>query len=67
MFYLLRARLPQPLVNQPVFDLDGNFLGTPDLLDPEAGLVTEFDGIGHREREQHRDDNIREENSRSST
>lgn len=61
VFYLLRARLPQPLVNRPVFDLDGRFLGTPDLFDPEAGLATEFDGKYHRERDQHRADNIREE------
>jgi hypothetical protein len=61
MFYVLRARLPRPLVNRPVFDLDGRFLGTPDLFDPDAGLATEFDGQDHRERQQHRDDNIREE------
>ena len=61
MFYLLRARLPQPLVNVPVFDLSGNFLGIPDLFDPEAGLATEFDGQDHRRRDQHRADNIREE------
>ena len=61
MFYLVRAGLPRPLVNRPVFDLEENFLGRPDLLDPEAGLATEFDGKGHREREQHRSDNIREE------
>ena len=61
MFFMLRARLPRPLVNRPVFDLDGHFLGIPDLLDPEAGLVTEFDGRDHRERIQQRDDNIREE------
>ena len=61
MFCLLQARLPRPLVNRPVFDLNENFLGTPDLFDPEAGLATEFDGKDHRKREQHRDDNIREE------
>jgi hypothetical protein len=48
-------------VNRPVFDLEENFLGRPDLFDPEAGLATEFDGKGHREREQHRSDNVREE------
>jgi hypothetical protein len=61
MFYRLRARLPRPLVNRPVFDLDGNFLGIPDLFDPEAGLVTEFDGQDHRRRRQHQADNLREE------
>jgi hypothetical protein len=61
MFAMLRAGLPRPLVNQPVFDLGGNFLGIPDLLDPEAGLVLEFDGQDHRRRRQHQADNIREE------
>jgi hypothetical protein len=61
MFYLLRACLPPPLVNRPVFDLDGKFLGIPDLLDPEAGFACEFDGQAHRQRRQHRNDNVREE------
>lgn len=49
MFYQRQAGLPRPLVNRPVFDLDDNFLGTPDLFDPDAGLATEFDGKDHRE------------------
>ena len=59
--FVLELGLPEPLVNVPVFDLDGNFLGAPDLLDLEAGLAIEFDGAGHRERKQHRADNVREE------
>ena len=54
-------RPPRLQVNQPVFDLEENFLGIPDLLDPEAGLVLEFDGQDHRLRRQHRADNLREE------
>lgn len=61
MFYMLQAGLPRPLVNQPLFDLTGRLLGIPDLFDPEAGLVTEFDGQDHRRRRQHRADNWREE------
>ena len=61
MFYVLRAGLPRPLVNRPVFGLEGNFLGIPDLLDTEAGLATEFDGQDHRRRRQHQADNLREE------
>lgn len=61
VFYECEAKLPRPLVNQPVFDRHENFLGTPDLLDLEAGLATEFDGKGHRGRRQHRSDNHREE------
>ena len=61
MFYRRRAGLRRPEVNLPVFDLVGRFLGTPDLLDEEAGLAVEFDGKDHRLREQHHDDNVREE------
>jgi len=59
--FVLELGLPEPLVNVPVFDLGGNFLGAPDLLDLEAGLAIEFDGAGHRDRKQHRADNVREE------
>lgn len=38
---------PTPLCNQPVFTLDGEHLGTPDLLDPESGVVGEYDGRDH--------------------
>ncbi len=55
------AGVPKPLVNCPVFDVAGGFAGIPDLLDPEAGVVLEFDGQGHRDRRQHRADNVREE------
>lgn len=41
MLWVLELRLPSPLVNPPVFDLAGNFLGAPDLLDEEAGLAIE--------------------------
>ena len=61
LFVTRDLRLPEPLVNVPVFDHDGTFLGAPDLLDVEAGLALEFDGSGHRERERHRSDNVREE------
>lgn len=42
------ARLPRPLVNQPVWDRRGRLLGYADLLDPVAGVVGEFDGADHR-------------------
>jgi hypothetical protein len=33
--------------NVPVFDLHGRHVGTPDLIDPETGLVLEYDGALH--------------------
>lgn len=70
MLYVLDLGFPCPLVNRTVTDLEGRVLGTPDLLDVEAGLVLEYDGSrwtgssvegGHRNRDQHRADNVREE------
>ncbi|WP_188898336.1 hypothetical protein [Microlunatus endophyticus] len=53
--------LPEPLVNVPIFNHTGHFLGAADLFDPESGLVAEYDGSQHREVRQHHSDNIREE------
>ena len=39
------AGLPRPLMNQPVFDLAGKHIGTPDLLDVEAGVAGEYEGV----------------------
>lgn len=55
--------------NRAVFDSSGNLLGIPDLLDAGAARALEYDGStwrsdrakGHRDREQHREDNAREE------
>ena len=41
---------PRPLCNVPVFDRFGQHIGTPDLLDPVAGVVGEYDGALHLER-----------------
>jgi hypothetical protein len=56
-----QAGLPSLLVNVPVFDLGGGFLGIVDLLEPFAGLGLEYDGAQHRELGQHTADNLREE------
>ena len=53
------AGLRRVLVNQPVFDLSGALVGIADLLDEEAGLVIESDGLefhtaGNRTRDNHR-------------
>lgn len=44
------AGLPRPLTNRPVFDLAGHHLLTPDLIDPAAGVVGEYDGAAHLSR-----------------
>lgn len=38
---------PRPLTNRPVFTPDGRFVGTPDLIDPEAGVYGMYDGGLH--------------------
>lgn len=35
------------VANHPVFDRSGRFIGTPDLLDLDAGMVGEYDGAVH--------------------
>jgi hypothetical protein len=64
LIWVLDARLPPPLVNPPVFDLEGNLLGYPDLLDVEAGHAVEYDGDDHRPAKRHSDDVGREQGFR---
>jgi hypothetical protein len=61
MLWMLRAELPRPLVNAPVFNWREELVGIVDLLDPEAGTVGEYDGGQHRELAEHTADNVREE------
>lgn len=42
-----RAGLVRPLCNAPVFTLEGRHVGTPDLIDPELGLVGQYNGSDH--------------------
>lgn len=56
----LVAELERALANKPVFGLDGTLLGVPDLFDPVAGVVGEYDGEHHRSAGQHRSDVERE-------
>lgn len=60
MIWTHDAGLPTPLCNQPVFDLDGRHLGTPDLLDPLAGVAGEYDSELHLEGARRRRDLERE-------
>jgi len=59
------AGLPRPVTNTPVFDLDGRHVGTPDLLDPVAGVAGEYDSELHLDSTRRRRDRIREELFRS--
>lgn len=54
------AGLPRLLVNPWVYSADGRFLGRPDLLDAEAGVVGEYDGPHHLELRARRRDLDRE-------
>jgi hypothetical protein len=47
LVWVLVAGLPPPLCNVPVFDRAGRHLGTPDLLDVDAGVAGEYDGSLH--------------------
>jgi len=58
------AGLPRPVCNRPLFDLRGNFIGTPDLFDPETGVVGEYDGALHLAGAQRLKDVEREERYR---
>ena len=47
LLWQVSMKLPRLLVNVGVFDRAGVFVGYPDLLDVEAGLVIEYDGADH--------------------
>ena len=49
MLWERAAGLPVPRCNPPVFDLRGNLIGAPDLLDVETGLAGEYAGALHLE------------------
>lgn len=61
MIWEVDAGWGRPLCNRAVLDLDGLFLGIPDLLDPRRGVVGEYAGAHHRDRERHRSDVRRED------
>lgn len=65
LVWVLDAGLPPPLCNVLVFDSSGHLLGIPDLFDPVAGLVGEYNGADHRELDRRRSDNAREERFRT--
>lgn len=65
LIWVIDAGLPPVLVNRALFDRSGRLLGYPDLLDPVAGVVGEYDGADHRDRARHRSDVAREDLFRS--
>lgn len=65
LVWMFDAGLPRPLCNRAVFDFDGNHIGTPDLFDPAAGVVGEYDGALHLEGAHRSRDLTREEDFRS--
>lgn len=59
--WVLDAGLPPPLSNPDLVSEGGTFIGRPDLLDPESGLVGEYDGADHLKEDRRRIDRAREE------
>lgn len=43
----IAAGKPRPLCNRPVFTRDGRLVGTPDVVDPVAGVYGMYDGALH--------------------
>ena len=64
LIWVLDAGLPPPLCNVPVFTTNGRYVGRPDLLDLDAGVVGEFDGAEHRLGPRHTHDVEREDKFR---
>lgn len=59
------AGLVAPQCNRNVYDANGRFIGRPDLLDVEAGVVGEYDGDHHRSTAARRRDLEREDSFRA--
>ena len=54
--WVIDAGRPRPLANREVFSDSGRLLGIADLIDPDAGVVGEYDGGEHsRARRRSRD------------
>jgi hypothetical protein len=50
LYWVLVCGFPPPLCNRPIFDLVGQHVGTPDILDVEGCVVGEFEGEVHLNR-----------------
>lgn len=58
---LIDGGLPRPVVNRPIFDADGEWVGEPDLQYPAERVPIEYEGEHHRTPEQQRSDIRRDE------
>jgi hypothetical protein len=65
LIWMTDLNLPEPLINEPVFSLTGQFIAMPDLFDPTCGLAVEYDGAVHRSAARHAADVSREERLRA--
>jgi hypothetical protein len=59
LLWQVDAGFPRPLCNQPVFDLTGRHIATPDILDVESGTYGEYDGTLHLEGRRRARDEVR--------
>ncbi len=60
----LELGVDPPLTNRPVFNRANQHIGTPDLLDLEAGLVVEYEGSLHLAGSRRAKDLVREDRFR---
>ena len=65
MIWEVDAGWGRPLCNRELFGPTGRLVGIPDLLDPRRGIVGEFAGEHHRDKEQHASDVAREADFRA--
>ena len=63
--WVVLAGLPRPLLNRPVFDRAGRHIGTPDMIDPVAGLIVQYDGSDHLRLARRAEDVLGEERYRA--
>ncbi|MET1154316.1 hypothetical protein [Arthrobacter sp.] len=62
---LIRAGLPEPAVNKPIRNDDGDMLHAPDLSLPEYRIAIEYEGESHGNVDQIARDIAREERTRA--
>ena len=61
---LIRAGLPEPAINRPLFDEAGGWVQDPDMSYEEFKIAIQYDGGHHATPAQRRSDIFRDENAR---